>query len=71
MSMLSKLLGRDEELRKALTAMANRWEGIALDLEREVERGDCIRQSPESKLSRAQVLRSNAEQVREALKGGR
>ena len=54
-------------LRKALLGMAASWERSAKGLQGEVDRGECIRQSPESKRSRIEVLRSNAEQLRNAL----
>jgi hypothetical protein len=53
-----------------LRATARRWRETAASLRREVENGIAIRQSPESKLARAEVLESNADAV-ERICGGR
>ncbi len=59
----AEMAGEVRELRKALDGLAVSWETSAASLQGEVDRGECLRQSPESKRSRVQVLLSNAKSM--------
>ena len=55
-------------MKEHLEALIVSWRDSAAGLRSEVERGVCVRQSEESKLSRIQVLETCASQLERVLK---